>query len=140
MAIQREAENHLISLIPKVCESDFEVAMLEQQVRELRTKVTAQRQAKRSMINGENCAKDTKDSFVAMVKTEANKFSSDAPHLYGEHSPTSYVSPPFSSSCAKFAKQKVNVAQKSELLPTLTAMKRRAPKLQRRIIVEKSTL
>ncbi|XP_032678843.1 BRISC complex subunit FAM175B-like isoform X2 [Odontomachus brunneus] len=91
MAIQREAENHLISLIPKVCESDFEVAMLEQQVRELRTKVIAQRQAKRSTINGENCTKDTKDSSVMMVKTEANKFSSDAPHTYGEHSPTSYV-------------------------------------------------
>ncbi|XP_014486624.1 PREDICTED: BRCA1-A complex subunit Abraxas-like isoform X2 [Dinoponera quadriceps] len=88
MAIQREAERHLVSLIPKVCESDLEVAMLEQEVRELRAKVTAQRQAKRSTINGEKCAKGTRESST----TEANKF--DAPHL---HNSTSYIQQPSST-------------------------------------------
>lgn len=54
MLIQRAAEQHLMSLIPKVCESDLEVAKLERQVRELKTKVTAQQSAKRSKVNGEN--------------------------------------------------------------------------------------
>ncbi|XP_029671187.1 BRISC complex subunit FAM175B-like [Formica exsecta] len=62
MLIQRAAEQHLMSLIPKVCESDLEVAELERQVRELRTKVTVQQSAKRSKINGENCNRISKTS------------------------------------------------------------------------------
>ncbi|EFN77100.1 BRISC complex subunit FAM175B [Harpegnathos saltator] len=97
MTIQREAERHLVSLIPKVCESDVEVATLEQQVRELRAKVTAQRRVKMSTINGENCAEGTKDNSLSMEKTETTKFGNDAPHPHSENNPTSHVQQSLSS-------------------------------------------
>lgn len=62
MLIQRAAEKHLMSLIPKVCESDLEVAKLEKQVHELRLKVAAQQLAKRSKVNGENYDRISKAS------------------------------------------------------------------------------
>lgn len=93
MAIQREAERHLVSLIPKVCESDLEVATLEQQVRELRTIMTAQRHGKRLTVNGENCARGVKESSPSTEKTEANKFGINTPHSHSDHNPISYVSP-----------------------------------------------
>lgn len=62
MLIQKAAEQHLMSLIPKVCESDLEVTQLEKQVHELRIKVAAQQLAKRSKVNGENCDRISKAS------------------------------------------------------------------------------
>ncbi|KAL6445767.1 hypothetical protein ACFW04_000906 [Cataglyphis niger] len=62
MLIQRAAEQHLMSLIPKVCESDLEVAELERQVRELKIKVTAQQSVKKSKVNGENYNRISKAS------------------------------------------------------------------------------
>ncbi|XP_072759681.1 BRISC complex subunit FAM175B [Anoplolepis gracilipes] len=62
MLIQRAAEQHLMSLIPKVCESDLEVAELEKQVRELRSKIAVQQLATKSKINGENYNRISKTS------------------------------------------------------------------------------
>ncbi|KAL6252005.1 hypothetical protein P5V15_014985 [Pogonomyrmex californicus] len=53
MIIQKAAEQHLTSLIPKICESDMEVAELERQVRELRDKIAAQRLTRKMRVNGE---------------------------------------------------------------------------------------
>ncbi|KMQ85327.1 brca1-a complex subunit abraxas-like protein [Lasius niger] len=61
MLIQRAAEQHLTSLIPKVCESDLEVAELERQVHELKTKIAAQKFASMK-VNGENCDRISKAS------------------------------------------------------------------------------
>ncbi|EFN69293.1 Protein FAM175B [Camponotus floridanus] len=62
MLIQKAAEHHLMSLIPKVCESDLEVAELEKQVHELKIKIATQQLAKRLKINGENCDRISKAS------------------------------------------------------------------------------
>ncbi|CAL1674052.1 unnamed protein product [Lasius platythorax] len=63
MLIQRAAEQHLTSLIPKVCESDLEVAELERQVHELKTKIAAQKFASMK-VNGENCDRISKAQSV----------------------------------------------------------------------------
>lgn len=60
MMIQKAAERHLMSLIPKVCESDLEVAELEKQVRELKEKITAQRLARKTKVNGESYERTSK--------------------------------------------------------------------------------
>lgn len=60
MMIQKAAERHLMSLIPKVCESDLEVAELERQVRELRNKITAQRLIRKTKVNGESYERTSK--------------------------------------------------------------------------------
>ncbi|EZA53296.1 hypothetical protein DMN91_004736 [Ooceraea biroi] len=64
MLIQKLAEKHLTTLIPKVRESDLEVAELERQVRELKAKVKAQQLAKNSKVNGENCEKTNRKNCV----------------------------------------------------------------------------
>lgn len=67
MAIQRAAQEHLTSLIPKVCESDMQVAELERQVRELKAKVQEQQLTKRPRINGETCERIAKVSEQNLV-------------------------------------------------------------------------
>lgn len=49
-----------MSLIPKVCESDLEVAELERQVRELKDKIAAQRLTKKTKVNGESFERTSK--------------------------------------------------------------------------------
>ena len=60
MMIQKAAERHLMSLIPKVCESDLEVAELERQVRELKDKIAAQRLIRKMKMNGEGYERTSK--------------------------------------------------------------------------------
>ncbi|KYN12095.1 PREDICTED: BRISC complex subunit FAM175B-like [Trachymyrmex cornetzi] len=60
MMIQKAAEQHLMSLIPKVCESDLEVAELERQVRELKDKIAAQRLIRKMKMNGESYERTSK--------------------------------------------------------------------------------
>ncbi|XP_018044382.1 PREDICTED: BRISC complex subunit FAM175B-like [Atta colombica] len=60
MMIQKAAERHLMSLIPKVCESDLEVAELERQVRELKDKIAAQRLIRKMKMNGESYERTSK--------------------------------------------------------------------------------
>lgn len=62
MMIQKAAEQHLMSLIPKVCESDLEVAELERQVRELKDKIAAQRLIRKTKVNGESHERTCKAS------------------------------------------------------------------------------
>ncbi|XP_077259514.1 BRISC complex subunit FAM175B isoform X2 [Temnothorax americanus] len=62
MMIQKAAERHLMSLIPKVCESDLEVAELERQVRELKDKIAAQRLTRETKVNGESYERTSKAS------------------------------------------------------------------------------
>ncbi|KAG7190266.1 hypothetical protein KM043_006384 [Ampulex compressa] len=52
ITIQKAAEQYLNSLIPKVCESDLEVAELEKQVRELRTNVYLRNLTRKTKVNG----------------------------------------------------------------------------------------
>ncbi|XP_018394797.1 PREDICTED: BRISC complex subunit FAM175B-like [Cyphomyrmex costatus] len=59
MTIQKAAERHLMSLIPKVCESDLEVAELERQVSELKM-IAAQRLSRKVKVNGESYEKTFK--------------------------------------------------------------------------------
>jgi len=60
MMIQKAAERHLMSLIPKVCESDLEVAELERQVRELKDKIAAQRLIRKMKMKGESYERTSK--------------------------------------------------------------------------------
>jgi len=60
MMIQKAAERHLMSLIPKMCESDLEVAELERQVRELKDKIAAQRLTGKTKVNGESYERTSK--------------------------------------------------------------------------------
>lgn len=60
MMIQKAAEQHLMSLIPKVCESDLEVAELERQVRELKDKIMGQRLIRKMKMNGESYERTSK--------------------------------------------------------------------------------
>lgn len=95
MTIQRAADRHLISLIPKVCETDLEVAELERQVCELRAKVTAQLLAKRSKVNGENFAKEARETSSSEKtepsrKNETNKIASDVSRLQREYISTMF--------------------------------------------------
>ncbi|XP_036151380.1 BRISC complex subunit FAM175B isoform X2 [Monomorium pharaonis] len=62
MMIQKAAERHLMSLVPKVCESDLEVAELERQVRELKDKIAAQRLIGKTKVNGESYERTSKAS------------------------------------------------------------------------------
>lgn len=62
MMIQKAAERHLMSLIPKVCESDLEVAELERQVRGLKDKIAVQRLTRKTKVNGENYERTSKAS------------------------------------------------------------------------------
>lgn len=67
MAIQRAAQKHLTSLIPKVCESDMEVAELERQVNELKAKILEQ-QVKRIMrVNSETCERIAKVKWTKLI-------------------------------------------------------------------------
>jgi len=88
MLIQKLAEQHLTSLIPKVRESDLEVAELERQVCELEAKVKAQQFARNSKINGENCEKtNKKNNLLEKLDTSVTsemKISDDV-HLQREH-------------------------------------------------------
>lgn len=95
MTIQHEANAYLGSLIPKVCETDLEVAKLEEQVRELRVKIKSQQLAKRLKANGENFDKETREA-ASLEKIESSQINeaigSDVSHLQKD-----YISPCVSS-------------------------------------------
>lgn len=84
MAIQRAAQKHLTSLIPKVCESDMEVAELERQVRELKAKILEQQLTKRLRINGETCERIAKVSGQNLVfeKNSLLRVFSETKHIF----------------------------------------------------------
>lgn len=94
MTIQKAAERHLMALIPKVCESDMEVAELETQVCELKAKIAAQQLAKRSNVNGENCERTTKTSRENCFSEKVDLLTKneikigDGGHLQREHMPS----------------------------------------------------
>jgi hypothetical protein len=94
MTIQKAAEHHLMSLIPKVCESDMEVAELEKQVCELKAKIAAQQLAKRSSVNGENYERTTKTNRENCISEKVNLLTKnevkigDTGRLQREHMPS----------------------------------------------------
>lgn len=94
MRIQKAAEQYLISLIPKVCESDMEVADLEKQVCKLKAKIAAQQSAKRSKVNGENCDRTTKMNKENCISEKNDLLTKneikigDGGHLQLEHMPS----------------------------------------------------
>ncbi|XP_011700851.1 PREDICTED: BRCA1-A complex subunit Abraxas-like, partial [Wasmannia auropunctata] len=95
MVIQKAAERHLTSLIPKVCESDLEVAELERQVRELKDKIAAQRLTRKTKVNGESYERTSKanrenccsEKIDSSTKDEAMKIGDDM-RLHREHIPS----------------------------------------------------
>ncbi|XP_012220046.1 BRISC complex subunit FAM175B-like isoform X2 [Linepithema humile] len=93
MKIQKAAEHHLMSLIPKVCESDMEVTELEKQVHELKAIIAAQQLAKKSNVNGENCER-TKTSRENCISEKINLLMKneikigDGGRLQREHMPS----------------------------------------------------
>ncbi|XP_070523978.1 BRISC complex subunit FAM175B [Cardiocondyla obscurior] len=94
MMIQKAAERHLISLIPKVCESDLEVAELEKQVRELKDKIAGQRLTRKAKVNGESCKRISKTSKENCFSEKIDSLTrdemkiSDGTCLQREHTPS----------------------------------------------------